>query len=134
MNYIIVAFLTNEVLSQPAIICSKLTIETLVQGVKYGLKVKNLLQHRQKYKLLSISMQRPWSVSVKNIFADIIGRTFIGQITFSRNFKKNWKKNVNFRQLLKIILKNENSFLQIHFYRNSAKYLLVSADFCLLKG
>ena len=34
--------------------------------------------------------------------------------TFSRNFENNWNKNVNFRQLLKIILINENSFLQMY--------------------
>ena len=47
--------------------------------------------------------------------------TFTGQITFSRNFKNNWNKSVNFRQLLKIILINEDSFLEM--YPNNISFL-----------
>ena len=45
----------------------------------------------------------------------------IGQITFSRNFDNNWKKNVNFRQIFKIILINDDSFLQM--YRSEMNFL-----------
>ena len=46
--------------------------------------------------LLSVSIQ---SISLKNIFADIVDLAFIGQITFShQNFENNWNKNVNFRK------------------------------------
>ena len=72
---------------------------------------------RWKYALFSISMQKPQSVSLKNIFADSIDLAFTGQITFSRNFGNNWNKNVNF----KIILIGENSFLQM--YRNKMSFL-----------
>ena len=69
----------------------------------------------------SISMQRPQSVFLKNIFADIADFAFIGQVIFSRNFENNWNKNVNFHQLIKIILINENSYLQM--YPNKKSFL-----------
>ena len=49
------------------------------------------------------------------------GLAFIAQITFSRNFENNWNKNVNVRQLLKIILINVNSLLQM--YPNEINFL-----------
>ena len=39
---------------------------------------------------------------------------FIGQIKFSRNFHNNWHKNVNFRQIFKIILRNDVSLQQMY--------------------
>ena len=82
---------------------------------------RNLLWRRQKYVMLSVSIQRPWSVSLKNIFVDIVDLAFVGQFTFSQNFENNWNKNVIFHQIFKIILINENSFLQI--YRNEMNFL-----------
>ena len=81
----------------------------------------NLLWRRQKYALLSVFMQRPQSVSLKNIFADIVDLAFIGQIAFPQNFENNWNKNVNFRKIFKINLMNENSFLQT--YPNKMSFL-----------
>ena len=51
-----------------------------------------------KHSLLSVPIQRPYSFSLKIIFADIVNLAFIGQITFSQNFENNWSKNVNFRK------------------------------------
>ena len=47
---------------------------------------------------------------MKNIFADTVDLDFIVQITLSRNFENNWKKNISF----KIILIDENLFLQMY--------------------
>ena len=47
-------------------------------------------------------------------FCRYCGFGFHWSITFSRNFEKNLNKNVNFRKILKIIIINENSFLQIY--------------------
>ena len=82
---------------------------------------RNLLWRRQKYVMLSVSIQRPWSVSLKNIFVDIVDLAFVGQFIFSQNVENNWNKNVIFHQIFKIILINENSFLQI--YRNEMNFL-----------
>ena len=51
---------------------------------------------------------------MENIFADIVDLAFIGQTTFSQDFDNNWNKNVNLRQILKIILINDDSFLKMH--------------------
>ena len=53
------------------------------------------------------------------------GLAFIAQITFSRNFENNWNKNVNFRQLLKIILINENPLLEM--YPNEINFLPIDS-------
>ena len=66
------------------------------------------------YAVLSTCMQRPYRVSLKNIFADIEELAFIGQITFTRNFDNNWNKNVNFSQLFKNLLTNDDLFLQMY--------------------
>ena len=47
-------------------------------------------------------------VSLKNIFADVVDLAFIGQIKFSRNFDDTWNKNVNCRQIFRIILINND--------------------------
>ena len=78
----------------------------------------NLFWNRQKYALLSVSMQRSLSVFLKNIFADIVGLAFISQITFSRSFENNWNNNVSF----KIILIGEKLFLQM--YPNEMGFLI----------
>ena len=39
---------------------------------------------------------------------------FIDQITFSRNFDSDLNTNVNFRQIFKIILINDDLFLQVY--------------------
>ena len=44
----------------------------------------------------------------------IVDLAFVSQITFSRNFENNWNKNDDFHQTFKIILINENSFLQMY--------------------
>ena len=51
----------------------------------------------------------PWK-----IFCRYCGFGFHWSIKFSRNFEKNLNKNVNFRKILKIIIINENSFLQMY--------------------
>ena len=66
--------------------------------------------------MLSISIQKPWGVYLENIFVDIVDLAFIGNITFSQNFDNNWNKNVNFRQIFKIILINDDSFLQMYHH------------------
>ena len=73
------------------------------------------------YMVVSISIQRPESVSPKNIFSYIVDLAFIGQIKFSRNFDSNWNKNVNFSQIFKIIMINDDSFLQM--YRSEMNFL-----------
>ena len=54
-------------------------------------------------------------------FCGFYGLGFYCQITFSRNFENNWNKNVNFHHIFRIILINENSFLQI--YPNEMRFL-----------
>ena len=58
---------------------------------------------------------------MKSFFADIADLAFIDRVTFSRNFENNWYKNLNFRQLVKIILINEYSCLQM--YPNERSFL-----------
>ena len=72
--------------------------------------------------MLSISILSPQSVSLKNIFADIVDLAFLGQIIFSQNFVNYWNKKVNFHQTLKIILINDNSVLQM--YRSEMNFLM----------
>ena len=61
------------------------------------------------------------TVFLKSFFADIADLAFIDQVTFSRNFENNWYKKLNFRQLVKIILINEYSCLQM--YPNERSFL-----------
>ena len=46
---------------------------------------------------------------------------FIGKFIFSPNFDNNWNKNTNFRQIFKIIVINDDSFLQM--YRREMNFL-----------
>ena len=74
-------------------------------------------QHFPRRKILpDDSYAQAWGVSLKSMLANVVDLAFIGQITFSRNFENNWKKNVNF----KVILIDKNSFLQMYeMYHNN---------------
>ena len=91
--------------------------------IRVQLQSLKLPWHSGNYRVWIHSETRTWhdkniqsdlSVSLKNIFADIVELAFIGQITFFRNFENNWNKNINFRKTFKIIPINENSFLQMY--------------------
>ena len=50
----------------------------------------------------------------ENNFCRYCGFGFHWSNTFSRNFHNNWNKNINFHQIFKTILINDDSFLQIY--------------------